>query len=90
MIEKILEYKVDVNIKTKAGFTPIYLACEAGHYDTVQKLLECKAKMDSNDKIDKTPLFIACIKNRETIVHLILAKGASVNKKINMVLQYYT
>ena len=81
MIKKILNYDKDVNIKTEEGCTPLYLACNAGHYDTVLMLLEeCKAKMNSANKKGKTPLFIACEKNRETIVHLLLAKGASVDK----------
>jgi ankyrin repeat protein len=81
MIKKILTYDKDVNIKTEEGCTPLYLACNAGHHDTVLMLLEeCKAKINSADKKGKTPLFIACEKNRETIVHLLLAKGASVDK----------
>jgi ankyrin repeat protein len=51
---------------------PLYLACNAGHYDTVLMLLEeRKAKINLADKKGKTPLFIACEKNRETIVHLL-------------------
>jgi ankyrin repeat protein/energy-coupling factor transporter ATP-binding protein EcfA2 len=81
MIKKILKFDVDVNIKTEEECTPLYLACNAGHYDTVLMLLEeCKANINSTDKKGKTPLFIVCEKNRETIVHLLLAKGASVDK----------
>jgi ankyrin repeat protein len=81
MTKKILKCDVDVNIKTEEGCTPLYLACNAGHYYTVLMLLEeCKAKMNSANKKGKTPLFIACEKNREAIVHLLLAKGASVDK----------
>jgi ankyrin repeat protein len=72
------------DIKTEEGCTPLYLACNAGHYDTVLMLLEeRKAKINLADKKGKTPLFIACEKNRETIVHLLLGKGASVD--INLV-----
>ena len=81
IIKKILKCDVNVNIKTEEGCTPLYLACNAGHYDTVLMLLEeCKAQINSADKKDKTPLFIACEKNRETIVQLLLAKCASVDK----------
>jgi ankyrin repeat protein/energy-coupling factor transporter ATP-binding protein EcfA2 len=81
MIKKILKCDVDVNIKTEEGCTPLYLACNAGHYDTVLMLLEeRKAKINLADKKGKTPLFIVCEKNRETIVHLLLAKGAYVDQ----------
>jgi ankyrin repeat protein len=43
-------------------------------------LEERKAKINLADKKGKTPLFIACEKNRETIVHLLLGKGASVDE----------
>jgi ankyrin repeat protein len=47
MIKKILKCDVDVNIKTEEGCTPLYLACNAGHYDTVLMLLEeRKAKIN--------------------------------------------
>jgi ankyrin repeat protein len=43
----MLKYDVDVNIKTEEGCTPLYLACNAGHYDTVLMLLEeRKAKIN--------------------------------------------
>jgi ankyrin repeat protein len=54
----------------------LQLACENGHEDVVLHLLKCKAKINPNRD---EPLLAAMKHNHESIVRLLVARGADIN-----------
>ena len=51
----LLEYGADTNAESKAGFTPLHLACQEGHTDMVSLLLEHQANVNHPAKVCAIP-----------------------------------
>lgn len=79
-VKRYLERGGDPNVKAAGGVTPLYLATEAGHFDTVQILVEGRAdvnqKLDDNYLMGFTPVFEAAYNRRNDIVEFLLKNGA--------------
>jgi ankyrin repeat protein len=73
-----------IDKEDKAGFTPLYLACEKNNKNIVELLLKKgdKKSVNTPDLHDNTPLHVACNNNNKDMVKLLLENGAieSVNK----------
>ena len=76
---------IDVNVKNKAGETPLSLGCESGKVSVVQLLLkDPRVDVASVDKNDCTPLWTASYCGRLKVVEWLIASGrdlGDVNKK---------
>jgi ankyrin repeat protein len=72
---------VDFNLEqlNVAGISPIYLACQRGHYDVVLLLLEYGADIDATSHHPpRYALYAAAKSGHYDIVSLLLQRGASV------------
>lgn len=80
-VKRYLERGGNPNIKTFAGVSPLYLAAEAGHLDTVRVLVEGGAgvnqKADNAYFMDFTPVLGAAYKGRDDVVEFLLENGAT-------------
>lgn len=57
-----------------------FLLCTAamdGHLHLVELLLSRGARVDEKDEMGRTPLFHACLGNQESVVELLLSRGAN-------------
>ncbi|CAJ0602435.1 unnamed protein product [Cylicocyclus nassatus] len=74
----------DVNARNSQGKTPLDLAVEGDHYDTVNVLLEKGAVIESaNDDRCTTPLHVAAEKGYDRIVERLLWEASPVKKNEN-------
>ena len=70
--------------------TPLYLACQKGHYDTVQLLLDKinqrsdnRADINIRDSNGGNILHVACFKGHTNIVRFLIDLGMNVNEQYN-------
>jgi len=76
----LLSKGVDINAKTKAGWTALHVASSQGHLDVVQTLLLANGvDIDSKTNIGATALYAASVKGHRDVVHAMLEKGADVS-----------
>ncbi len=74
---------------TFQGITPLLLACEEGHYDSVQRIVQdwhvdvnTAANynyLESEKIIQATPLFVAALRGHVMIVRFLINQGADVS-----------
>ena len=80
-----LDRGVDANLPTDGlGRTPLSVACQAGHFDTVRLLLERGAEVDRamsrGSSRGSTALLAACYNGHVAVARLLLEKGADVDR----------
>ena len=68
----LLEYRANVNLKTKNDQTPLYQAVAEGHEEIVRLLLEHRADINAKNKRMNTPLHWASLYNKITIAQLLM------------------
>lgn len=89
-IEKYLERGGNPNVQSRDGVTPLYLAAEAGHLDTVKILVEHGAninqKVEGTDYLDFTPLLGAISKERDRVVEFLFENGATQDIYVSVIL----
>lgn len=84
--------KIDLDVSTKQGVTPLMIACKKGYFDLVKLLIENGAKVNNSSKTRNTPLMFAAATNSEAnrnIVEYLIENGADLeakNKKGNTAL----
>nr|XP_022293967.1 uncharacterized protein LOC111104356 isoform X1 [Crassostrea virginica] len=77
---KILLYNgADINLPTKNGISPLYIACQNGHESTVKILLDKGAEVNLCTKNGASPLFVSCQNGHDEMVRMLLENGADVN-----------
>lgn len=74
---------IDINIRNKDDETPLLLATVYNHPMIVQRLFYHGALIDVRDKEGGTPLSRACLRDRFTIVHMLLNAGVDPNIQSN-------
>ncbi|KAJ5957538.1 hypothetical protein N7501_011817 [Penicillium viridicatum] len=78
-VEQILEKGAtlaDINVRSKYGTTPLYLACGMGHTEVVRVLLENDAYINSGNDDSWTPLAVALWESHSETVDLLCQNGA--------------
>ena len=76
MVELLLEYGADINLKDKDGYTALHLAIKDNQPDMVKLLIENGADVNILTKDNRNPLFIAEKKQNEGIIELLKNAGA--------------
>lgn len=83
-VKALLAAKADVNSRTGIGVTPLIIAAQDGHPETVRVLLAAKADVNAKihyDKGDFTALMLASGYGHLDVVRELLAANADVNAK---------
>ncbi|ETW03010.1 hypothetical protein H310_05445 [Aphanomyces invadans] len=72
----------DLNMQTRSGLSPLFIACEEGHTAIVTYLVESpsyKVNVNLQTHNGTSPMFIASQKGYDEIVKVLCAAGANVN-----------
>lgn len=78
-MDNLLNHGADVNSHNNE-VSPIYIACQNGHYSNVQILLSKGADVNKRQKKGISPIYIACQNGFFSIVQLLLSNGAEFNE----------
>jgi len=81
LVKKTIEKGANVNLKNKAGQTPLMIASLYGYNKIVKILIENNANVNKKDNIGWTALMYASTRGHETIVKLLIEKKADFNIK---------
>ena len=68
IISILIEAKAEMEAKDIYGRTPLHLASQNGHFDTVKKLIDNGADVNATDKGGDSPLTLAMARNHIDIV----------------------
>ncbi len=68
----LLQFKADIEARTKYGRTPLLQAAKSGHTDVAQLLLQFKADIEARDIYQRTPLLQAAKSGRTAVARLLL------------------
>jgi ankyrin repeat protein len=77
-VVKLIISRVDCNVRSTAGLTPLLQAAASGHVAVVQLLIEAGADPNVPTRDGWTPLHKAVANRHEAVVALLIASGASV------------
>jgi ankyrin repeat protein len=81
-VRSILEKGTNVDVRDKAGHTPLFYAASAGQLHVVEFLISKGADVNAKDNRDgETPLFYAGDAGWKNVVELLIAKGADINAR---------
>jgi hypothetical protein len=75
VIDLLLDYKAEVNIKDNDGNTPLHYAINSGCHRTIKKLLIRGARKDIKNLEDKTAYNLAIDTNQPELAKLVETKG---------------
>lgn len=83
MIEKILEHKIDIDLKNTQGQSALIMAVQQNNFNLVKMLIEYNADIDITNTEGDTGLSIAAIRGKEysKIIDLLLLHGALIDIK---------
>jgi len=88
----LFEKGVNINVVTSSGATPLYIACNLQHANIVSLLLHKGADPNIPNDFSETrfvfpfPLQIAVLRGNETVVKLLLEKGAKIDQSADPLL----
>lgn len=77
----LIKKGVDINKKSKGGWTPLAKASEIGNFEVVKFLVENGANIDAQKIGGWTPIVFAANEGHTEIVKLLIDKGANINAK---------
>ncbi|KAL1607850.1 Glycerophosphocholine phosphodiesterase [Paraconiothyrium brasiliense] len=85
IVKLLVDAGVDVNFRSEQGETALHVAARFGHDESAKALLAGsalhKAEVDIPEKtFGWTPLFIACVDGHVSMVRLLVAHGANVDR----------
>jgi len=78
--ELLADDRIDVNVKTFEGQTPLILASEKGQFEVVAHLLEAGANVDAAPPSGRSALIAAVEANKVEVVKHLLTHGSYVNQ----------
>ncbi len=83
IVELLLNYGADVNVRDNLKWGALSYACINGHLEVARILLDNKSPVNLMTSHDETPLLIAANKNYLELVKLLLDYGADINARMN-------
>lgn len=78
LVEKILFYGADPNIKDDSGNTALHYAAKSGYEEDIMILLKNNANINLTNNIGETPLFCSVIYRKNAITKLLLDYNADI------------
>ena len=81
IVEILLGFKCNPNIKNSANNTPLHLSAKNGYFDISKKLLEFGAELNSENSEKNSPLHYVCENNYIELLKYFLTKNPKVNEK---------
>ncbi|CAC5410650.1 unnamed protein product [Mytilus coruscus] len=89
-VKLLIDAGMNLNDTTNTGSTPLYKACQGGHYDTVKFLLDLNgqtlnSRVDTTIKHEKgrSALHVACKEGHIEVVKLLIDAGMNLNDTTN-------
>ena len=76
IIDKLIEFKADVNIKGSKGMSPIFSAINKGKIENVKTLIKNGADVNFKSKSKINPLYYSVQKNKNEITEILKQAGA--------------
>jgi ankyrin repeat protein len=76
VLRLLLEHGADINVRSRSGWTPLYLASMNGALEVVRLLLEHGADVEAKDKYGGTALQVATGGRHDKVVKLLREHGA--------------
>jgi len=76
MVKLLIDYKANVNVKSKEGYTPIMLAVNGYIPETVKMLIDAKANVNCKSLTGDTPLSLAKENGKQEIIDMLIKAGA--------------
>jgi len=77
-VKQLLTQGVDVNVRSKRGWTPLHWATKYGNREIVDLLLANGADVNAETDINQlTPLHYAAIENHQAMAELLVLNGAN-------------
>ena len=83
MVALLLKADANPNLQVNDGCTPLYIASQNGHTDTVALLLKANANPNLQKDNGATPLYIASQNGHTDTVALLLKADANPNLQVN-------
>jgi len=71
MIKDCLRIGANINVQNEWGGTPLYLACQYQHIDSVQQLILSGAKLRIKTSSGRTPFDIAILTENERLLQIL-------------------
>jgi ankyrin repeat protein len=79
VVALLLSKGADVNVKDRAGKSPLCIAGENGKVEVLKQLLDAKSDVNMTDRMGGTPLMWAAALGTPDTVGLLIDRGATVN-----------
>ncbi|KDP39668.1 hypothetical protein JCGZ_02688 [Jatropha curcas] len=79
IVQLLLEFKPDVELQSRSGYTPLEAAAEAGEDLIVELLLARRANLQRSETSTWGPIHLAAINGHLEVLRLLLLKGANVD-----------
>jgi len=80
IVTLLLQRDAPVNVVSRRGETPLYLACMKGLVGVIKQLLDCRADVSlTTTNSNKYPLLIACERKFGDVAMMLLDRGADAN-----------
>jgi ankyrin repeat protein len=79
LVSVLIDLKADPDAKDRNGHTPLHLAAQKGHTETVAALIENGANRDDSDEYGNTPLHFAAQAGHTKTALILIDKGANPN-----------
>ena len=80
-VERLLKDRVDLEVRTPDGVTPLYAAAFRGNAKMIRVLVQAGARVDGHAAHRRTPLFTAAAEGHLPAVEALLELGADVNAR---------
>lgn len=76
-VRYLLDRSLDVNVRTRGGFSPLHIAAYCGDAETVQVMIHAGANINARAEDGTTPLYMACTQpGRDSVIEELLNAGA--------------
>jgi ankyrin repeat protein len=79
VVNLLLEYGADMNLKNKEFNNALELSCRYGYYEITKKLINQYSTINLESHSKDNPLNFACKEGAYEVVELLLAKGAAID-----------